>query len=94
MKNGHARFEFHLQKLEDLLTNGAKQKNAGLWLYNNNLRTPLFMLEALAKLYSGLHDKKMFCKLKEHFKLLEDTLGQIDYYDAFAKEFATNKRIP
>jgi hypothetical protein len=28
------------------------------------------------------------------FKLLEDGLGSIDYYDAFSKEFASNKNIP
>jgi hypothetical protein len=52
------------------------------------------MLEGLAKVYSGIHNKKKFAKLKEHFKLLEDILGAIDYYDSFAKEFAKNNNIP
>jgi hypothetical protein len=52
------------------------------------------MLEGLAKLYGGIHNKKKFAKLKVHFKLLEDTIGQIDYYDAFAKEFLANKKMP
>ena len=93
MKNGLARFEFFLTQLENLLAKAAKQKNPGLWLYQNNARTPLFMLEGLAKLYSGIHNKKKFTKLKAHFKLLEDVLGAIDYYDAFAKSFAANKNI-
>lgn len=94
MKNGLKRFDFFLNQLQVLLDKAAKQKNPALWLYQNNARTPLFMLEALAKLYTSLHNPKKFSKLKEHFKLLEDALGQIDYYDAFAKEFAGNKKIP
>lgn len=94
MKNGQARFEYFLAQLETLLAKASRQKNPGLWLYHHNARTPLFMLEGLAKLYSGIHNKKKFEKLKAHFKLLEDTIGQIDYYDAFAKEFAANKKIP
>lgn len=94
MKNGQLRFEYFLNQLQELLTKSFKQKNPGLWLYQHNARTPLFMLEGLAKLYSGIHNKKKFEKLKEHFKLLEDAIGQIDYYDAFAKEFLANKKIP
>lgn len=94
MANGFARFEYYLNQLQTLLTKAAKQKNPALWLYQNNVRTTLFMLEGLAKLYAGLHNKKKFSKIKEHFKLLEDTLGVIDYYDAFSKQFSTNKKIP
>jgi hypothetical protein len=94
MKNGQARFDHHLNKLETLLLKASKQKNPALWLYRNDARTPLFMLEGLAKLYAGIHNEKKFKKLKEQFKLLEDGFGAIDYYDAFAKEFAGNKSIP
>ena len=93
MKNGLARFEFYLSQLQNLLTKATKQKNPALWLYQNNVRTPLFMLEALAKMYSSIHNKKKFAKLKEHFKLLEDVLGAIDYYDSLAKGFSKNKTI-
>lgn len=93
MKNGSARFDFFLNQLQALLNKAARQKNPALWLYQNNARTPLFMLEGLAKLYAGLHNRKKFSKLKEHFKLLEDAIGQVDYYDAFAKELASNKKI-
>ena len=94
MKNGLTRFDFFLEQLQALLVTAAKQKNPGLWLYQNNMRTPLFMLEALSKVYSGIHNKKMFFKLKERFKILEDALGAIDYYDCFAKNFSNNKNIP
>ena len=94
MKNGITRFEYFLNQLQILLDKSAKQKNPALWLYRNNTRTPVFMLEALSKLYANIHNKKKFTKLKEHFKLLEDTLGAIDYYDSFSKEFTSNKKIP
>jgi hypothetical protein len=94
MKNGSQRFGYYLAQLQTLLIKAAKQKNPALWLYQNNMRTPLFMLEALAKMYIGIHNKKKFTKLKEYFKLLEDVLGAIDYYDSFAKEFGKNKSIP
>ncbi len=94
MKNGITRFYFFLDQLQNLLTKASKQKNPALWLYKHNARTPLFMLEGLAKLYSNIHNKKKFQKIKEQFKLLEDAIGQIDYYDALAKEFVKNKKIP
>jgi hypothetical protein len=94
MYKGEQRFIFFLDQLQTLLDKAAKQKNPALWLYTNNARTPLFMLEALAKMYTELHNKKKFTKIKEHFKILEDVLGAIDYYDAIAKDFVTKKNIP
>ena len=92
--NGKERFNYHFTQLQLLLNKASKQKNPALWLYRNNARTPLFMLEALAKMYAGLHNKKRFTKLKEHFKLLEDGIGAIDYYDAVAKDLSVDKKIP
>lgn len=94
MKPGLARFEYFLNQLQPILTTAAKQKNPALWLYRNNARTPLFMLEALAKMYAEFHNKKKFSKINDHFKLLEDTLGAIDYYDMIAKDLVNNKKIP
>jgi len=91
---GYKRFEYYFIKLQALLTQAAKQKNPALWLYTNNARTPLFMLEGLAKIYAELHNKKSFSKIKEQLKLLEDALGAIDYYDTIAKDLAKNKKIP
>ncbi len=93
MKKGIQRFDFYLTQLEKLLSDAAKQPDAAQWLYANNARTTVFMLEGLAKIYSGLHDKKTFSEMKESFKSLEDGIGAIDYYDNFAKEFAANKKI-
>ncbi|MEO6489999.1 MAG: hypothetical protein ABIO04_08685 [Ferruginibacter sp.] len=87
MKNGLQRFEYYLLKVEGLFSNAIKERNPGLWLYNNDARTSFFMLEGLAKVYAELHNKKRFSKMKEDFKLVEDALGAVDYYDSFAKEF-------
>lgn len=92
--NGITRFEYFLDSWEQLLIQAANEKNPALWLYTNNARTALFMLEGLAKMYAGIHNKKRFEKIKARFKALEDTLGAVDYYDNFAKEFAANSNIP
>lgn len=94
MSNGLGRFEFYLGKVEELLGEAVGQADAAAWLYQNGARTPIFMLEGLAKLYSNIHNKKRFGKIEEHFKLLEDGLGSIDYYDGFAKQFAANGKAP
>jgi hypothetical protein len=94
MYKGQERFDFFLNQLEALIAKADKHKNPALFLYQNDARTPLFMLEALAKMYIDIHNKKKFSKLKEHFKLLEDGLGAIDYYDAIAKSLSKNKKIP
>jgi hypothetical protein len=93
MKKGIERFDFYLTQLEKLFSEAAKQSDAAHWLYANNARTTVFMLEGLAKIYSNLHDKKAFSEIKESFKTLEDAIGAIDYYDNFAKDFAANKKI-
>lgn len=92
--HGFEKFDYFLSQLEQLLAKAAKQKNPALWLYRNNARTPLFMLEALARINSAIYKEWKFIKLDAQFKLLEDLLGAIDYYDAFAKEFTANKKIP
>ncbi len=94
MKNGLARFEHHLQKLETLMKQARKEQNPALWLSTNDARTPLFMLEALARLYSSLHNKKKFTRLKDQLKLLEDGFGQVDYYASYAKIFLAHPTVP
>jgi hypothetical protein len=94
MHNGLGRFENYLNQLQTLVSSAARQKNPALWLYRNNARTPLFMLEGLSKLYAELHNRKRFAKIKEHFKLLEDELGAIDYYDSMARNLVGFPKIP
>jgi len=92
--HGFGRFDFFLNQLEQLFSKAVRQKNPALWLYRNNARTPLFMLEALSRACEFIYKEKRFVKLYVRFKQLEDMLGAIDYYDAFAREFSTRKQMP
>lgn len=94
MNNSKQRFEFQIKKIKLLLEKSKSQENPALWLYLNDARTPFFMLEGLAKMYAELHNKKDFEKIKEQAKQIEDTLGAVDYYIAFQKEFSNNAKIP
>lgn len=87
-------FLFYSNQLQALLAKASQQKNPALWLYTNNARTPLFMLEALTKLHAAAFDEKIFEKWNNRFKKLEDALGQMDYYVEFEKEFKDNEKIP
>ena len=94
MLQGPGRFEYYLIQLEELLSKAAITENPALFLYQNDARTKLFMLEGLSKLYAGLHDKKRFLYAMEYFKTLEDMIGAVDYYDAFAKDFLEDSIMP
>lgn len=94
MTHGLARFDFFLNQLQEHLNKAVKEPNPAAWLFVNGSRTPLFMLEALGKLYSNLHNKNLFTKIKNYFKELEDILGDIDYYEGYIKEFSIKGDIP
>lgn len=94
MANSSEKFEFYLLQLDDLLQKASRTKNPALFLYQNDGRTKVFMLQGLAKLYAGMHNEKKFLKIKARFKEIEDLLGGVDYYDNFAKDFLKDKTIP
>ncbi len=94
MTLGQQRFEYYFLQLEELLLAASKTDNAALYLYKNDGRTKVFMLEALARLYADLQEEKKFLKINARFKLVEDALGAIDYYDSFSNEFKASKKIP
>jgi hypothetical protein len=86
-------FLFYSMQLQALFVKAAKQKNPALWLYENNARTPLFMLEALTRLHDNAFDEAFLNKWHLRFKKLEDEFGLLDYYVAFDIEFKSNKKI-
>ncbi len=94
MKIGKKVFELQLTKIAVLLKEATRQNNPAMWLFLNDLRTPMFMLEALARIYMKVYDSKDLKKCKEQFKAIEDALGAIDHYAAFAKELAKDTKIP
>jgi hypothetical protein len=86
-------YDTPLHSLISLLEESKKKENPAYWLHQHKARTPLFMLESIARvLYKSTNDSlaKSWHKL---FKKLEDKFGEIDYYDAFIKQFKTNKAI-
>ena len=91
---GLSRFLFFLEKIKTILEKAESAENPALVAYTEDMRTPLFMLEALSRLYKKIHPHQKLKTLKKYFKDLEDRLGAIDYYDSFAKEFAKETRIP
>jgi hypothetical protein len=60
MKQGKARFDYQLNKVNVLLTESKNQENPALWLFLHDLRTPMFMLESLSKMYAQFHNKAFF----------------------------------
>ncbi len=93
MKNGPSRFDYFLGQLETLMLKASSEGNPAWWLYKNNARTPLFMLEALCRIYAVVNEKKPFTKINTRLKILEDAIGQIDLYDYFANEFSQQPEI-
>jgi hypothetical protein len=91
---GKARFIHFLTKIDNLFTEAASSEDPGRLIYEKDMRTPLFMLEGLSRIYKKIYKKKQIKKINAQFKDLEDFLGAIDYYDGFYKEFADNKNIP
>ncbi|MES2795719.1 MAG: hypothetical protein V4683_07135 [Bacteroidota bacterium] len=94
MKPGQVRFDFQIDKIKTLFEESKTVENQSLWLYLHDLRTPVFMLEGLAKLYASLYDDNYFEKIKDKFKLVEDALGALDYYASFQKELSANPEFP
>lgn len=94
MKQGKDRFDYQLNKVNALLTESINHENPALWLFLHDLRTPMFMLESLSKMYAQFHNKTFFTELNLRFKEVEDILGAIDYYAAFLREFHANDKIP
>jgi hypothetical protein len=91
---GQQRFQYFLQQLQVIVSTAVKEENPALYFYQQNARTPLFMLEALSRIYRNIHNSKRFTKLQLRFKQLEDMLGAVDYYDGFYKEFTVSKAVP
>jgi hypothetical protein len=94
MKQGKTRFDYQLNKVNALLTESKRHENPALWLFLHDLRTPMFMLESLAKMYTQFHNKNFFTELNERFKEIEDILGAVDYYSAFLRDFHADEKVP
>ncbi len=86
-------FLLYTKKLNELLAKARLTDNPALYLYQNGVRNVVFMLEALTRIHKNMTDDEKIEKWYERFKLLEDVIGQIDYVDAFKKQFEKDKTI-
>lgn len=91
---GLVRFQYFLSQVQIILEKASNAENPALTAYTSDLRTPAFMLEGLSRVYKKIYPHQKLKKLNKLFKQLEDLLGQIDYYDSFAKELEQNEKIP
>ncbi|MDQ3047626.1 MAG: hypothetical protein M3R27_08775, partial [Bacteroidota bacterium] len=86
MKNkyGPDRFDRQFKILESYY-NKPVENNRAIDLYRHGARRPLFMLEALARIYYKITESEVFRKQLDYYKNLEDLLGQIDHYEGLLK---------
>ena len=91
---GQLDFLNFLHQIESILKKARLSENPALYIYEANIRTPIFMLEGLSRLYGKTLSHHIFSQCKKRFKDLEDKLGAIDYYDGFYKEFTSQEKIP
>lgn len=92
LKGPHARRRFvqHLFRFEKYLGEALDQASVNLpgqVLFQRNGRTPMFMLEALGRVYEklDLYDE-LFSLIRLETKIIEDALGQIDFWDVIEKK--------
>jgi hypothetical protein len=91
---GKGRFIYFLEKTEVILKAAATSENPARLIYSEDMRTALFMLEGLSRIYRKVYPHQKLKKLNKKLKEIEDFLGAIDFYDDFHKQFAENKNIP
>jgi hypothetical protein len=91
---GYNCFQIHLNALNEVLEAAQLTNEPALVIYKSSARQSLFYLQALARIYKETHNKKRFEKMRLAFKMFEDQLGKIDYYDGFIKMFSKNKAVP
>lgn len=94
MKNINAEIvEVHLNELETLLNKSKSEQNPAYWLYINKIRTPLFMLESITRIFAKTTNDPFAKTWNKFYKKLEDAIGEIDYYDILIKEFKPNRSV-
>ena len=91
---GLQRFNYYIDQLQVIFEKAEGSEDPASIIFQENIRTPFFMLEALTRIYRKIHEKKIFTKLNDSFKAVEDRLGAIDYYDGFYKEAIAKKNMP
>lgn len=84
------RFTQHLNKVQQLLDEAVASKgpaSPAQVFFQYNARAPMFMLEALGRVYEHLDlNDKLFARIRQEAKIIEDALGQMDFWHTVAKK--------
>ncbi len=88
LNNGQVAFTNQLNLFVTAIVEAKKTENPAMHLHTNGVRTIVFKLEALARLYKNIHNKKRFAKMYDLFKRMEDSLGAIDMHLGMQKELS------
>lgn len=94
MKFGYIRYTKQLDIIGNIIKNALNSDNPTEYIYQNDLRTPFFMLEGLCRMYKYMHDSKVFKKLLAQAKAVEDALGKYDFYFVLYNNIAENELLP
>lgn len=92
LKSGHI-YEPYFRKLKRLFSASKNQKNPASWLYRQDARGSLFMIESLSRLHEAVAPGTEVKKLHKFSKKLEDLIGDVDYYTAMLEVFSKRKSI-
>ncbi|HMO36561.1 MAG TPA: hypothetical protein PKA06_11005 [Gemmatales bacterium] len=90
--NAHAlpRFTVPLKKVADLLAETqatALDTFPGQVIYQRGLRTTMFQLQALGRVYRRWNlDKPLFDSIRRESKILEDAIGFVDFWNVLAQK--------
>lgn len=84
-------FLWHSRQLDELLKDAQSADNPALYLYQKGARNIVFMLEGLTRIHKNAFGDENMDKWYDRFKKIEDLFGQIDYLDAFKKQFETDQ---
>jgi hypothetical protein len=85
--------QYYNQKLLKWFRKSSANPDPAIFLYQNKVRTPLFMMESLLRLLLKLKKSgKVKQNLKE-IKKLEDVLGEIDDYDQLFLRFSKSGKL-
>jgi hypothetical protein len=91
---GFSRFVVQLSKLYNSLASASIKEDPASSLFDPAVRQHFFYLQALSRIYKKIHDREMFESLRKEFKIVEDQLGKIDFYDGWVKEFSQRQNFP
>ena len=86
-------FITNLEQLKAVSMLPSGKSKSAKFIYENKLRSVVFKLEALTRICRSVYEKKLFKSFKEDFKMLEDSLGAMEYYDDFYKEFSGDRLL-